>query len=646
MYLRIVSVVSILRAIPILLLLGACTPTTLSNGPSAGHLQAESVARSQGSIPQVVQQSVSLPRPRPTGKTETYSVVVNNVKLHDLLFALARDAKLNVDIHPGLTGTVTLNAIDQTLPQLLTRIAKQVDMRFELDGPNLAVMPDAPYLKNYKVDYVNIARTVTGTVSTNTQISTSALSTAGGGSGGGNANTSILAIRNDSKNDFWKSLEENLKGLLQEADKYVKPKKCEGAEVALFGGESSESDNLDASSNDNRETSSGERRDTSSSLDRGMLPTSGSASSSTSGKSSSAAAGRGSLAADRKASKATRDEKRGEASCSYLRESVLVMANPEAGVLSVRASQRQHEKVQEFLDRIMTSARRQVLIEATIIEVTLSDGYQQGIEWNRLTSGTDYSVTRPTVDTNVPNPVSPYVIKYRDINPLNLLATVELLRSFGTVKVLSSPKLAVLNNQTATLKVSEDFVYFDVTSSTTSTANVGTTVGVTTKPQSVSVGFFMSLTAQISDTGTVTLYVRPSISSIAELKRDPNPIIPTNIPNYVPQIKTREIESLMRIESGDIAMLGGLMEDRMDNKAGRLPGLGDIPFVGEIFNTRANSSAKTELVVLLRPTVIRDASIDGDFSRFRESLPNKDFFRTDPIYRPFALPDRTPEPLQ
>lgn len=75
-----------------------------------------------------------LPRPKATAKTETYSVVVNNVKVQDLLFALARDAKLNVDIHPGITGTVTLNAIDQTLPQLLTRISKQVDMRFELDG--------------------------------------------------------------------------------------------------------------------------------------------------------------------------------------------------------------------------------------------------------------------------------------------------------------------------------------------------------------------------------------------------------------------------------------------------------------------------------------------------------------------------------
>ena len=151
----------ILIAILFALLLGACTPTTLSSGPSAGHLLSESVVSTPGSIPPPVQQSVMLPRPRPAGKTETYSVVVNNVPVHDLLFALARDAKLNVDIHPGITGEVTLNAIDQTLPQLLTRIAKQVDMRFELDGPNLAVMPDKRYLKNYKVNYVNMARTAT-----------------------------------------------------------------------------------------------------------------------------------------------------------------------------------------------------------------------------------------------------------------------------------------------------------------------------------------------------------------------------------------------------------------------------------------------------------------------------------------------------
>ncbi|MCP5227737.1 pilus (MSHA type) biogenesis protein MshL [Accumulibacter sp.] len=603
----------ILIAILFALLLGACTPTTLSSGPSAGHLLSESVVSTPGSIPPPVQQSVMLPRPRPAGKTETYSVVVNNVPVHDLLFALARDAKLNVDIHPGITGEVTLNAIDQTLPQLLTRIAKQVDMRFELDGPNLAVMPDTPYLKNYKVDYVNIARDVTGTVSTNTQISTSALATGSGGAVG-TGNTSRIQIENKSNNRFWASLEKNLKDLLHETDKIFP----EGSTETV-----TEQSVLQSTSG------------------TGAAPVSAAGAAARSGKGAQTLAGSPSPATL---------ENTGATIVKRMtfREAASVIANPETGVINVRATSRQHEKVQEFLDRVMGSARRQVLIEATIVEVGLSDGYQQGIEWSRFTSGSEYTVTKPALTTNVGSVVTPYVIKYQDINPLNLLSTVELLRAFGTVKVLSSPKLTVLNNQTATLKVSEDFVYFNVKQDVVpGNTNTNSTVTTTTTPQSVSIGFFMSLTPQISDNGTVTLNVRPSISSIAELKQDPNPsLAANNIKNLVPQIRMREIESIMRVESGDIAVLGGLMEDRLDNRDGRVPGLGDIPFLGEIFNTRNNSSAKTELVVLIRPTVIRDASIDGDFSSFRDVLPSKDFFKTDQVYQPFSAPRGNPEPLQ
>jgi general secretion pathway protein D len=596
----------IVGAILFALLLTACAPSTLGGGPSSGHLRAEDVAKSPGAIPQPVQQVVSLPRPRAVGKTETYSVVVNNVKVQDLLFALARDAKLNVDIHPGITGYVSLNAIDQTLPQLLTRIAKQVDMRFELDGPNLVVMPDTPYLKNYKIDYVNMARDVTGTVSTNTQISTSALATGSGGVAG-TGNTSRIQIENKSKNHFWESLEKNLKELLYETDKIFP----EGSTETVTEQNTSQSTSGTGSSTPTVNAARGSH------VNQTLAGSPNPASVQNSGA----------LVVKR----------------MTFREAASVIANPESGIINVRATSRQHEKVQEFIDRVMGSARRQVLIEATIVEVTLSDGYQQGIEWSRITSGSEYSITRPTLTTNVPNAVSPFVLKYKSLNPLNLLATVELLRSFGNVKVLSSPKLTVLNNQTATLKVSEDYVYFNVKSDTTTTVNVGTTVGVTTTPQSVAVGFFMSLTAQISDGDTVTLNVRPSISSISELKRDPNPIIPKDIPNYVPQIRTREIESLMRIESGDIAVLGGLMEDRMDNKTGRLPVLGDIPFLGEVFNTRANSSAKSELVILLRPTVIRDASISGDFSGFKDTLPGKDFFVPEQVFQPFTVPERRSE---
>ena len=556
-----------------------------------------------------MQQIASLPRPKPAEKTETYSVVVNNIKVQDLLFALARDAKLNVDIHPGISGTVSMNAIDQTLPQLLTRIAKQVDMRFELDGPNLAVMPDTPYLKNYKIDYVNLARDVTGTVSTNTQISTSALSTASGAAGGGN--TSRIQIENKSKNRFWESLEKNLKELLYETDKIFP----EGSTETVM-----------EQSNSQSTTGTGAQPTAS-------LPSRIAQAAQTLAGSPNPAAiqNNGNTVVKR----------------MTFREAASVISNPESGIITVRATSRQHEKVQEFLDRVMSSARRQVLIEATIVEVTLSDGYQQGIDWTRVTSGSTFGIKSASVDTGVDNPIKPFTLTYKGLNPLNnLSATVNLLRAFGSVKVLSSPKLSVLNNQTATLKVTEDYVYFNVKSDTTTTANVGTTVGVTTTPQSVAVGFFMSLTAQISDGDTVTLNVRPSISSIYGYATDPNPLIPKDLQNKVPKIRTREIESLMRIESGDIAVLGGLMEDRQDNNDGRVPGLGDIPFFGELFNTRGNSSSKSELVIFLRPTVIKDASIRGDYSSFKDTLPGKDFFVPEQVFQPFTIPVQKPEQIQ
>lgn len=589
-----------------MLLMAACTPTTLNGGPSAGHLRKENVAASQGSIPAPVQNTIPLPRPKSMGRTETYSVVVNNVKVQDLLFALARDAKLNVDIHPGITGNVTLNAIDQTLPQLLTRIAKQVDMRFELDGPNLVVMPDTPYLKNYTVDYINVARDVVGTVSTNTQISTG--SVAGTTNSTAGSNVSRIQIENKSKNRFWESLEKNLKDLLHETDK-VFP---EGSTETVMEQNTSQTT-----------TGTGTASQT-------INATRGAQINQTLAGSPNPAAMQNSGATVVRR--------------MTFREAASVIASPESGVITVRATARQHEKVQEFIDRVIRSAKRQVLIEATIIEVSLADNYQQGIDWAKAESQTGFSLTRATNTATVGSSVSPFGLIYRNVSS-GLEVFVDMLRSFGTTKVLSSPKLTVLNNQTATLKVSEDFVYFNVKQDVVpGNTNTNATTTTTTTPQSVSIGFFMSLTAQIGEDGMVTLNVRPSISSIAALKQDPNPAL--TVANEVPQIRTREIESMLRVQSGDVAVLGGLMEDRMENKSGRFPGLGDVPLFGEIFTTRNNASTKTELVVVLRPTVIKDASINGDFKRFGNALPDNGFFQTDKVYQPFSGPTDPQEQLK
>src|SRR4051812_35606359 len=124
---------------------GGLGPTKLRDA----HIQALETQNTDANIPPPVRIAPILPKPQPSPRPETYSVVVSNVRVQELLFALARDAKLNIDVHPGVTGNVTLNAIDQTLPQLLTRIGRQVDMRFEVDGANLIVTRDTPYLRNY-----------------------------------------------------------------------------------------------------------------------------------------------------------------------------------------------------------------------------------------------------------------------------------------------------------------------------------------------------------------------------------------------------------------------------------------------------------------------------------------------------------------
>ncbi|HEY1151913.1 MAG TPA: type II and III secretion system protein, partial [Pseudoduganella sp.] len=207
-------------------LLGACASPKLPQSPS--HLSEPVPAG--GAIPEPVQQEAALPPPRPSARQETYSVAVHRVPVQSVLFALARDAGLNVDIHPSIDGMVTLNALDQTLPQLLSRISKQVDMRYEIEGKNLIVLPDQPYWKNSRSDYVNIARSTNSSVNIATQISTTGGSSGsqyGGGSlgstatasnplsGAGGNNNSTTSVANRSDNNFWYSLEKNIRDMLR-----------------------------------------------------------------------------------------------------------------------------------------------------------------------------------------------------------------------------------------------------------------------------------------------------------------------------------------------------------------------------------------------------------------------------------------------
>jgi MSHA biogenesis protein MshL len=560
--------------------------------PSSLHLNASPTA--SGNIPELVQQSASLNPPKATPKVETYSVTVYKVPVQSLLFALARDAKVNIDIHPGIQGEVTLNALDQTLPQLLSRISKQVDMRYELDGPNLSVTPDTPFLRNYKIDYVNMSRHTTGTVSIATQISTAGGAVGSSGGGGSGNNNSTTNVENKSNNDFWVTLVQNIKDILHETDKLLPGTK-------------------EASQPGTKEVTS-----------------------TTANKDNEPAAALNTSAGTPHAATLKANSPTAEQNMTF-REAASVIANPENGLIAVRATSRQHERIQEFLDLVMSSARRQVLIEATVVEVQLSDQYQQGINWSSLKTGTagpsftQGQVSAAPLSSGVAPGTTAGIFVMNYTNPLtalgNITATIQLLESFGKVKVLSSPKISVLNNQTALLKVVDNNVYFTITATTTiGTAGSPSVTTYTSTLNTVPVGFVMSVTPQIAESDDVTLNVRPSISRIIGYVQDPNPALSSAVPpvvSNVPVIQSREMESILKISSGQIGVMGGLMQDEINNNKDTVPGLSAIPLIGSLFSYRNEITTKSELVIFLRPVVVKDASVNGDYKEFRSYLPDQ-----------------------
>lgn len=525
-----------------LVALAGCAPTPqrIDQDRHVGSPAADTAA-----IPAPVQRVPVLEPPRPSAPLETYSVVVTDVPVRDMLFALARDARLNVDVHPNVSGNVTLNAIDQTLPQILDRIARQADVRFTQENDTLVVEPDAPFLRNYKIDYVNMARDNTSNVSVATQIATTGAAAVGeGGGSGSGSNNSTTNVTSTSNQRFWGTLERNIRAILGEA----------------VGADATEA-------------------------------------------------------------------------------SPAVIVNAESGILTVRATTHEHRQIQAFLDQVQVNAQRQVLIEATVVEVKLNDDYQLGVDWNLIASGAGWSVNQSLLGTSLSEePFSLLTYADPDADIGDTTTTVGMLRRFGDVRVLSSPKIMAINNQTALLKVVDNLVYFTIEAETTTTDGVSNTT-FTSTVHTVPVGFVMSVTPQINETDTVILNIRPTISRVISYVRDPNPSLSdTGVESSVPQIQVREMDSLLRINSGQTAVLGGLIQDGVDLSRSGTPVLSELPGIGDAFSYRNNQVSKTELVIFLRPKVIRDASVSGDLSDYRRYLPEQQ--------RRSAEPERLTQPLR
>ena len=495
--------------------------------PSAGHLSRSVDTSLSGDIPEIVTQPPPVPEPAPLQHEERYTVVVNGVPVTELLFALARDAQVNVDIAPGISGLVTMNAVEQTLPQLLQRIARQAGLRYSLENDNVFIAPDEPYFRTYQIDYLNMARDTSHVVQVGTQIA----GTGNSVEGGGGSNNSTTTIGSTMSNHFWASLVANVSAIL---DSY--------------------------GSVDGK-------------------PMSGNA----------------------------------------------VIPHPESGVLTIKATTVQHEILQKLINQTLTSANRQVLIQATIVEVSLTDQFQAGIDLQVLNQAglAGFNLTTKTITANPVNAASLFSLRYDDPNPDReraLSAALELLEEFGDVSVLSSPQIMALNNQSAILKVVDNVVYFEVEQESNVTQGVAAST-FETIVKTVPVGIVMTITPLIKADDSIILNIRPSISRINRFVNDPNPALSVNSP--VPEIRVREMESMLQLKNGEIAVMGGLMQDENRKNDNVIPGLSRIPVLGNAFKMAMREYVKTELVIFLRPLIIRNPSLEGDFSSYRQFFPGE-----------------------
>lgn len=507
---------------------------------SKGHINESDIV-SADNIPLPVSQTTLLPEPALRPKLETYTVIVSDVPAKELLFSIARDAKINLDIHHDISGNVTLNAIDQTLPQILGRISKQVNIRYLIEDSTLRVQADTPFLRSYTIEYVNMARETVGeirvasTLGSTGESDIGSASSSGGSSRGGSSsgsggdNSSSTGVKNKSVNAFWETLEKNIKQIIS-------------------------NDNIDAASKI---------------------------------------------------------------------ENVIV--NKETGIIIVRATQKQHIILQQFVDEVLGNAKRQVLIEATIAEIKLSDRYQAGVDWSLIASDpTDgISFSSNFREGNLSSsPVSTLTVS--DIvsdDPLNM--TLSALEEFGDVQVLSSPKVMAINNQPAVLKVVDNIVYFETDVETTALNDTQSAITLETTIKTVPVGFIMSVTPYISADEVVTLNIRPTISRVIDSVNDPNPEFEAaGVVSEIPVIQVREIESILQVNSGDTAIIGGLMQDTRDDNNSGVPFLSSIPIIGGLFSYTDNSREKSELVIFIKPVVINHASIATELSDYQKYLPD------------------------
>ncbi|PTB99734.1 pilus (MSHA type) biogenesis protein MshL [Marinobacter sp. Z-F4-2] len=306
-----------------------------------------------------------------------------------------------------------------------------------------------------------------------------------------------------------------------------------------------------------------------------------------------------------------------------------VIVNPGAGLVMVRAGTEDLRMVEEYLRRTELIMQRQVILEAKILEIGLNENYQQGINWSDIQSASSVIASDGLPAEFTAQALSGQVIQTSDIGGLfsatfregSFTALIELLGSQGNVQILSSPRISTINNQKAVIKVGTDefFVtdidFDDNNSAVTATDSTSTSVELTPFFSGIS----LDVTPQISENGVITLHVHPSVSEVNDQEKVIT-IGERDVTLPLASSTVRETDSVIRAESGQIVVIGGLIQNSSEDNNSAVPFFSEIPLVGELFKQRRFQSRKSELVILLRPVVAGTPEMNADVSASRERM--------------------------
>lgn len=491
---------------------------------------------------------------------ETFSFRLENIPASQILELLSTELNLGYDMDSCGEAPVSIVGRNMPLQQVIESLEFQAQASVTVDGTQLSMRCETDQLRVYMLDYLSIARQMNDSSSLSSAIAGNPRELPERRETG---NRSELQLTNTQQHNLWQNIELQIEQIIQAQ---VKP-------IELSTKERLVDEDEDRAYSNSRLQSNNRARPNLRSATQ--------------------------VSSERRDITTTRKETR----------SGRVIANPESGTVSVIAKPSQHRRVSRWLEQVQRRVDKQIVIEAVITEISLNDRYERGIDWNILRQN-GVTAGLAVQGLNLGNPVLT-LGALRSTDNTGASVVLRLLEEFGRTSVLSSPRVVTMNQQAAVLKVIDNRVYFTTDVQTSApTQNSPAFSTFTTQVQTVPVGFLMTVTPQIADNNAIQLRVRPTLSRIVGFVQDPNPALQQlNIVSRVPEVQTRELESILRLKSGEMALLGGLRQ-KEHNGLNR-----DIPNSPELLNPLSQSASRSEnhieLVVLLKATVLDSASINN-----------------------------------